>query len=87
MMTVHRLTVTLSRSYYPSIFYLTLFLIAQDDGTDIEFRNVGFYISDAGEIPKRTQTNTLLFAIIGALNLNTNCVVNQLYGILTILNL
>ena len=32
------------------------FLIAQDDGTDIEFRNVGFYTSDAGEIPKRTQT-------------------------------
>ena len=30
--------------------------IAQDDGTDIEFRNVGFYTSDAGEIPKRTQT-------------------------------
>ena len=29
---------------------------AQDDGTDIEFRNVGFYTSDAGEIPKRTQT-------------------------------
>ena len=28
----------------------------QDDGTDIEFRNVGFYTSDAGEIPKRTQT-------------------------------
>ena len=27
-------------------------LIAQDDGTDIEFRNVGFYTSDAGEIPK-----------------------------------
>ena len=33
-----------------------LFLIAQDDGTDIEFRNVDFYTSDAGEIPKRTQT-------------------------------
>ena len=31
-------------------------MIAQDDGTDIEFRNVGFYTSDAGEIPKRTQT-------------------------------
>ena len=31
-------------------------LIAQDDGTDIEFRNVGFYTSGAGEIPKRTQT-------------------------------
>ena len=30
--------------------------IAQDDGTDIEFRNVGFYTSDAEEIPKRTQT-------------------------------
>ena len=25
-------------------------------GTDIEFRNVGYYTSDAGEIPKRTQT-------------------------------
>jgi hypothetical protein len=32
------------------------FLNAQEDGTDIEFRNVGFYTSDAGEIPKRTQT-------------------------------
>ena len=42
--------------YYPPIFYLTLFLIAQDDGTDIEFRNVGFHTSDVGEIPKRTQT-------------------------------
>ena len=42
--------------YYPPIFYVTLFLLAQDDGTDIEFRNVGFYTSDAGEIPKRTQT-------------------------------
>ena len=42
--------------YYPPIFYLTLFLIAQDDGTDIEFRNVGFYTSNAGEVPKRTQT-------------------------------
>ena len=40
--------------YYPPILYLTLFLIAQDDGTDIEFRNVGFYNSDAGEIPKKT---------------------------------
>ena len=30
-------------------------MIAQDDGTDIEFRNVGFYTSDAGEIAKRTQ--------------------------------
>ena len=30
------------------------FIIAQDDGTDIEFRNVGVYTSDAGEIPKRT---------------------------------
>ena len=29
-------------------------VLGQDDGTDIEFRNVGFYISDAGEIPKRT---------------------------------
>jgi hypothetical protein len=37
-----------------------LFLIAQDDGTDIEFRNVGFYTSDAGEIPKRTQTTFLI---------------------------
>ena len=42
------------------ILYITLllphlsFLIAQDDGTDIEFSNVGFYTSDAGEIPKRT---------------------------------
>ena len=42
------------------ILYITLlllhllFLIAQNDGTDIEFRNVGFYTSDAGEIPKRT---------------------------------
>jgi len=26
-------------------------LIAQDDGTDIEFRNIGFYTSDA-EFPK-----------------------------------
>ena len=32
----------------------TQFLIAQDDGTDIEFRNVVFYTLDAGEIPKRT---------------------------------
>ena len=31
-------------------------LIAQDDGTDIEFWNIGFYTLDAGEIPKRTQT-------------------------------
>ena len=31
-----------------------LFPIAQDDGTDSEFRNVGFYNSDAGKIPKRT---------------------------------
>ena len=28
----------------------------QDDGTDINFRNVGFYTSDAWDIPKRTQT-------------------------------
>jgi hypothetical protein len=28
----------------------------QDDGTDIEFRNVGFYTSDVGEIPKRTKS-------------------------------
>ena len=27
---------------------------SMEDGTDIEFRNVGFYTSDAGEIPKRT---------------------------------
>ena len=40
----------------PTYFLPNLFLIAQDDGTDIEFRNVGFYTSDAGEIPKRTQT-------------------------------
>ena len=33
---------------------LKAFLIAQDYGTDIEFRNVGFYTSDAGEIPKKT---------------------------------
>jgi hypothetical protein len=32
--------------------------IAQYDGTDIEFRNVGFYTSDAGEIPKRTQATS-----------------------------
>ena len=37
-----------------SFFLHHLFLIAQDDGTDNEFRNVGFYTSDAGEIPKRT---------------------------------
>ena len=43
------------------ILYITLllllhlsFLIAQDEGTHIEFRNVGFYTLDAGEIPKRT---------------------------------
>ena len=53
--------------YYPPIFYLTLFLIAQEDGTDIEFRNVGFYTSDAGEIPKRTQTT------------NVHLLVNELY--------
>ena len=29
-------------------------MIAQGDGTYIEFRNVGFYTSDAGEIPERT---------------------------------
>ena len=49
--------------YYPPIFYLTLFLITQDDGTDIEFRNVGFYTSDAGEIPKRTQTTNLSWCL------------------------
>ena len=40
------------------IFLKTILItiIAQDDGADIEFRNVGFYTSDAGEIPKRTQT-------------------------------
>ena len=45
--------------FVDSVVYVLLhllFLIAQDDGTDIEFRNVGFYTSDAGEIPKRTQT-------------------------------
>ena len=38
----------------PSFLLHHLFLIVQDGGTDIEFRNVGFYTSDAGEIPKRT---------------------------------
>ena len=32
------------------------FLLAQDDGTDTEFQNVGLYTSDAGEIPKRILT-------------------------------
>ena len=32
------------------------FLLAQDDGTDTEFRNVGFYTSGAGKIPKRILT-------------------------------
>jgi len=49
---------------YPPIFYLTLFLIAQDDGTDIEFRNVGFYTPDGGEIPKRTQTTYTHFVVL-----------------------
>ena len=41
--------------YYPPIFYLTLFLIAQDDGTDIEFRNVGFfYFERRGNSQKNT---------------------------------
>jgi hypothetical protein len=31
-------------------------VLGDQDGTDIESRNVGFYTSDAGEIPKRTQT-------------------------------
>ena len=35
---------------------LFLFLLAQDDGTDTEFRNVGLYTSDAGEITKRILT-------------------------------
>ena len=39
----------------------SIVLIAQDNGTDIEFRNVGFYTSDAGEIPKRTQTDMVCF--------------------------
>jgi hypothetical protein len=38
----------------PSAWAIRNFLIAQDDGTDIEFRNVGVYTSDAGEIPKRS---------------------------------
>jgi hypothetical protein len=36
----------------------TDWLIAQDDGTDIESRNVGYYTSDAGEIPRRIQNTT-----------------------------
>ena len=45
----------ISYSLYITLLLLHLsFLIAQDDGTDIEFRNVGFYTSDAGEIPKST---------------------------------
>jgi len=32
------------------------FLLAQDDGTDTEFRNVGLYTSDDGEFPKRILT-------------------------------
>ena len=31
-------------------------MLAQDDGTDTEFRNFGLYTSDAGEIPKRILT-------------------------------
>ena len=32
------------------------FLLAQDDGTNTEFRNVSLYNSDAGEITKRILT-------------------------------
>ena len=39
--------------YFPPTHNPVLFLFAQDDGTDREFRNVGLYTSDAGEIPKR----------------------------------
>jgi hypothetical protein len=42
--------------YFPPIHNPVLFLLAQDDGTDTEFRNVGLYTSDAGEIPKRILT-------------------------------
>jgi len=31
----------------------------QDDGTDIEFQNIGFYTSDAGEIPKEHRLKTV----------------------------
>ena len=47
------------RSIKADVSELHVGSIAQDNGTDIEFRNVGFYTSDAGEIPIRTQTTLL----------------------------
>jgi len=38
---------------------------AYEDGTDSEFRNVGSYNSDAGELPKKEQITNLI-----SLNLN-----------------
>jgi len=55
-------TSSLARSLISVTVYLAhthnpvLFLLAQDDGTDTEFRNVGLYTSDGGEIPKRILT-------------------------------
>jgi len=42
--------------YFPPTHNPVLFLLVQDDGTDTEFRNVGFYTSNVGEIPKRILT-------------------------------
>jgi hypothetical protein len=51
---IHNTSIVTSNYFLPKPI-----LIAQDDGTDIEFQNVSFYTSDAGEIPKRTQTINL----------------------------
>ena len=52
---------TLSNINTPHISTLViLHSPAYEDGTDRGFRNVGFYNSDAGELPKRKCT-TLLF--------------------------
>ena len=37
--------------------------LAQDNGTDTEFRNVGLYTSDAGETPKRILTTDVKFFV------------------------
>ena len=38
--------------YFPTTHNPVLFLLAQDDGSDTEFQNVGLYTSDAGKFPK-----------------------------------
>ena len=49
------------RSIKTDVSELNVGSIVLGDGTDIEFRNVGFYTSEAGEIPKRTQSTKFIY--------------------------